>query len=272
MHCSAGKTTYSVNVSQLSSFPKYVINSSPDAYPSNFEHIDYDDLSDLENAFVIVEDLVRPTEAEFKSLQNLLVKRKRHNNLYTHMLAHSILKNNLNSLMPHFDFVVFTNSGKNVQVFKTYASRHCAQDPETSMHVWNHFVSESPKTHYLVYDVARGVWSTVDEKGSELDSRETELRKRVLQFVRPFGSMEESMALFDFLIGCLPSGSLDKDLIIRLRDSDRKKYSVSLLDVIGYCCDKNNRVPPSSDIVEVFKLLQKMYGVPYLFVINKHFL
>lgn len=268
-----GKTTYTINVARLSSYPKFVINGNPDDFPTTFEHIDYDGLADLENGFVIVEDLVRPTDAEFKKLQTLLVKQKRHDNLYIHMLAHSIMKNNLHSLLQHYDYVVFTNSGKNTPIFKSYVYRHCPQDPEIAMDMWNHFLSEAPKTHYLVYDVAKGDWSTVDEKGSPLDTREAELRKRVLQFVRPFGSVDESMSLFDFLIGCLPAGCLDKkDLIISVRDAGKNVLSVSLIDVVGYCTDKSNRRPPNDDIVKVFKLLQNMYGIPYLFIINKHFL
>ena len=269
-----GKSTYSVNVSGQYSFPKYVVNGNPDQFPANYEHIDYEGLVGIENAFVIIEDLVRPTDAEFKMLQNLLVKLKRHNNIFCHVLAHAIEKNNLHSLLQHFDFVVFTHSSKNLSVFKTYVSRHCTQDLETAMHTWNHFLSEASKTHYLVYNVAKGLWSTVDEKGLELDSPETELRNRVLQFVRPFSSPEESMALFDFLIGCLPIGSLDKkDMIISVREGAGKNaLSVSLLDIIGYCTDKNSRKPPNDDIIKVFKLLQNMYGIPYLFIMNKHFM
>ena len=267
-----GKTFFSTTVASISSLPKYVVNGSLADFPeSKFTHIDYDDLEDLENCFVIIEDVVRPSDAEAKILNNLLVKIKRHKHVVIHMLMHSIVKQNLSSLVQHFDVIVFSHCFKTRAVFKYYAKRHYAGDPEGALRIWDSFIASSSKTHYLMYNVPLNRFTIVDSKGLIILDKENEIRMIVERCMRPFPNHLESLSLFEFLFAALPAGSLDLDLTLTVKTPLGEK-TVSIIDLLGFVTNPDSPDPPNYDIVRVFHVLQDLYSVPYLFIRNIKFL
>ena len=245
-------------------------SDSTDFPETTYSFIDYEDLNDLENAFVIIEDVVRPSDAESKMLNNLLVRTKRHSNVVVHVICHNITKNNIYSLVQHFDYVVITNSAKNTSLVKNYSKHHYPGDPAIVMRTWDSFRASSSMTHYLSFNIPSATFSIVDEKGLEIVNSQDEIRKKIERCMRPFPNQQEALSLFEFLFAALPQGSLQTDLVLTVQ-TPSGEVSLSIIDLIGFVTHSDSPPPPNEELVSVFHVLQKLYKIPYLFIRNSHF-
>ena len=271
-----GKSYFCKSISKSSSVQVYVINAKENDFPSeHYEHILYSDLEDdfeeYKNSIIIWDDLVRPSDAESKLIYQILVKYKRFYNINFFCIAHSVQRNNLHSLVQHFDNVMFTNSEKNLPVFKIYAKKFCPKDDQESLSRWYDFTKQAA-TNYLRYDNVKSIWETVDSKGNVLSSPESKLRKEIISFIQPFGQVNESMSLYDYLIKVLPANSItESDHILTLKNAQQEEIGVNILDVIYWVPRKNLDRPPPSEIITAFRSLQKLFKIPYCFIGNQYF-
>ena len=271
-----GKSFFCKSIAKSSSVEVYVINAKECDFPSEkFEHISYSDLEDdfeqYKNSIIIWDDLVKPSDGECKLIYQILVKYKRFFNINFFCIAHSIQKNNLHSLVQHFDHVIFTNSEKNFPIFKLYAKKYCPQDDDDCLIRWHDFKKEAA-TNYLRYHNVKSIWETVDAKGNVLNSPESKLRKEIISFIEPFGQVKESMSLYDYLMKVLPSNSVtESDHILTLKNGQNEEIGVNILDVIYWVPRKNLERPPPSEIITAFRSLQKLFKIPYCFIGNQYF-
>ena len=189
-------------------------------------------------------------------------------------------KNNLHSIIQHFDFICFTNNIKNASVYKVYIKKFCPKEIRECIITWEDFVNKQLKTTYLRFNNLSTVFELIDIKGTVLSNRENLLRKQVLMFVEPFleqfGLTKQSMAFFDYLSKYLPSGAISEDdLTLSIKTTNSKKafdiIEVSIIDLIVYVVMKKLERPPPEDIVKAFKFLQKKYKIPYCFCNNEYF-
>lgn len=273
----SGKSFLAKSVCSISSLPVYVINGSEKDYdPENFEHMTYQDFKDneedLNNCILIIDDIVKPNDFECKIINQILVKNKRHQNINFYALAHSIERNNLHSLLQHFDFIVFSNHHKNRKVFEVYAKKFCSKDEEECLIRWDLFVNNEEKTTYLRYNNTLSQFELIDVKGNLLVSPESKLRKEILSYIEPFGQLKESAAFLDYLIKRLPSGVIDEEnLTLSFDNKKGHEFDITIIDLIVFVVSKNLERPPPPEIIYAFRNLQKLYKIPYCFVGNKHF-
>lgn len=273
-----GKTFLVSSIANTSSLPCYVINGSEDDFNSEkFEHITYqeiaDDIEEYSNSIIIAEDVVRPNDFECKIINEILVKHKRHSNITFFCLTHALLKNNLHSLVQHFDFVLFTNSIKNSPVFQVYARRYCAKDNEECIHIWNDFVSKEAKTNYLRYNNKLSKFEVIDVKGNIQTGSEEKFRKEIFHYIEPNNEfIKESMQFFDYIMKKLPLNSVtEEDHVLKLRNKNNQIIEVNIIDLIYYVPRKHvDRIPPKN-VILAFKALQKLYHIPNCMIGNKHF-
>lgn len=274
----SGKSSLAKSLGNISSLPVYIINGSEKDYPpENFEHITYQNFADNEeeinNCILIIDDIVKPSDFECKVINQILVKNKRHSNINFYALAHSIERNNLHSLLQHFDFIVFSNHPKNQKVFEVYGRKYCAKDEDECMQIWNDFVKNGePKTNYLRYNNTTSQFELIDVTGKILISPESKLRKEIISYIEAFGYLRESVAFLDYLIKRLPSGVIDEDhLTLSFENRNGDKFDVTIIDLIVFVVSKNLERPPPPEIMYAFKNLQKLYKIPYCFIGNKYF-
>ena len=274
----SGKSYLAKSLCSISSLPVLVINGSEKDYdPENFEHITYHDFYDNEeginNCMLIIEDIVKPNEFECKVINQILVKNKRHQNINLYALAHSIERNNLHSMLQHFDFVVFSNHAKTQKVFEVYAKKIVGINEDECAQRWRDFVkSGEPKTNYLRYNNNTSQFELIDVKGNLLVSPESKLRKEIISYIEPFGQIKESAAFLDFLIKRLPPGVIDDEhLTLSFENSKGHKFDVTIIDLVVFVVSKNLERPPPPEIIYGFKNLQKLYKIPYCFIGNKYF-
>ena len=273
-----GKTFLAKTIANTSSLPTYVINGNENDFDNEkFEHITYqefiDDIDEYSNSIVITDDVVKPTDFEIKVINEILVKHKRHSNITFFCLAHALEKNNLHSLVKHFDFILFTNSPKNSPVFKVYARRYCPKDIDQSMHVWNDFISKEQKIHYLRYNNKLSNFEIVDVKFNILQNSESKLRKEIFNYIEPNNDfIKESMQFFDYLIKKLPANSVTQENhILKLKNKNNDILEANIIDLIYYVPRKKlERVPPAN-VIATFRALHKLYHIPNCMIGNKYF-
>ena len=289
-----GKSFYAKSVAKASSLKVYVINGQEKDYnlSDGFKHISYDDLAadqgqdgdddyddddddrEIMNCILIIDDIVRPKDYQAKIINEQLVHRKRHDNITTFALSHGIEKNNLNSLLKHFDFVMFTNSQTNTPVFKSYAKKYCPLPFTECMLKWEDFVNSQSKTMYLRYSNSNSQFDIVDVKGNVITNRDNKLRKKVHTYLSALGETKVAMALYDFLTDVLPPGVITDSLQLNVKDvNSKKKKSISIIDVLFYVTTKKEDLllPPRQEIIDVFKSMQKMFNIPNVFTRNHYF-
>ena len=275
----SGKTYLAKSISNSSSYPTFIINGYEDDFSSErHEHITFQDFeSDVENFYnsiIVYDDVVKPTDAESKTLCDILVKHKRHGNITLLVLSHSIERNGLHSIIKHFDHIIFTNSQKNTPVFKVYSRKYCPKDVNLSMRTWNEFVSKEVKTHYLRYNHKESEFQVIDTRGNLVQKSENKLRKEIERYITPFGQCDQAMAFFDYLYRTLPSNSVTQDdhILNLINSKTGERIEVNILDLVFYVPRKNLDIPPRQEIIIAFRSLQKMYKIPFCFIGNKHFL
>lgn len=264
-----GKTRTARAFAMTSNLPRYIINGTENDYPKqHFTHIGIDDVAELQAAILIVEDYVRPNDSYVAKLNYLLVKLKRHSCLMTWVNAHHVNNQSLNSLIVHFEYILFSKDPGNFHIFKAYAQKHCPLDYEDSMRAWHQFMQEKQETHSLRFNVRRKRFETVDIRNQVVENTESELRKKVSQYLSNKSHLPDKMNLFDFLQESLPPGAIDKNYRIAIK-SNNIEYSCSIMDLLHFCCDDESSDIPSTDINVIFKFLQEHYKIPHLFVLNR---
>ena len=275
----SGKTYLAKSIANSSSYDVNVINGYEDDFPPNvFSHITFEEFeSDIEsfyNSILIYDDVVKPTEFQLKVLSEILVKHKRHGNINVMVLAHSIERNGLNSIIKHFDKIIFTNSQKNTPVFKVYNRKFCSLDDEKGMRTWTEFITKESKTNYLVYNHKTSDFEIIDSRGNVVKKKEDQLRKEILRYITPFGECEMAMSFFDYLYRILPANSVTQDdhILNLVNHKSGEKLEVNILDLVYYVPRRDLPIPPKNNIVTAFQCLQKLYKIPYCFIGNKHFL
>ena len=283
----SGKTQYIKNYVKTVSLPVYIINAKESDVPDNFEIIDYTDVDEIHNAILIFEDIVRPSEFESKVINTTLVKLKRHNSLVVFVISHHIQKNGLHSIITHFDEIIFSKNVKNTSMFKHYAKRYCPIDEQESLNRWSNFLKTPGTTHYLRYNVISSTFDYLDEQGKKIISQESIIRKEVQRFIEPFGSVNECLALYDYLVKILPPLTIGEDLILTLEKRSLNppaeakktpkqmhlKLKINVIDLISYVSNTNfNSEEPPEEIIVAFKSLRELYKIPFIFIRNKKFL
>ena len=273
-----GKTFYAKAIAGNSSLPAFVINGKEaDFHTEEFEHITFEDFyenpEEYANSLLIVDDVVRPSDYETKIINEILVKYKRHSNITVFVIAHALERNNLHSIIQHFDFVLFSNNVYNTAVFKVYSARYCPKDRVESALVWKQFL-EKDKTHYLRYNNKDSKFEIVDIKGNILDNSEVRLRKQIQSFIEPNNEyIQESMKFFDYLMKVMPSHSVtEDDFEITFKNKFSKDtIEVNIIDIVYYVPRKKLDRPPPANVVAAFNILKKQYSIPNCMIGNKYF-
>ena len=275
----SGKTYLATSIVNSSSYPTFIINGYEEDFPSGKnEHISFQDfennVEDFCNSFIVIDDVVKPSEYECKIISEMLVKHKRHGNMTILLLSHSIERNGLNAIIKHFDYITFTNSSKNTPVFKVYAKKYCPKDFNQSMHTWNDFTQKEAKTHYLRFNNRESKFQIIDSRGNILQNTESKLRKEIARYLKPFGDTELALSLFDYVIRQIPPNSITQDdHILRLKNSvTNEMIEVNILDIVYFPTRKDHDIPPKEEIISAFRSLQKLYSIPFCMIANKHFL
>ena len=219
-----GKSYYVKSISSASSLQTFVVNGQEkDFNPDEFNHISFEELiedeEEIRNCILVFDDIVRPGDNHAKSINKQLVHRKRHDNITTFVLSHGIEKNNLHSLIKHFDFVMFTNSNNNSSIFKSYAKKYCPKTVDECLIQWNDFVNKQPKTLYLRFNNLTAQFELLDVKGNLLTNSDSKLRKKVFSFLNAVGETKQSMALYDYLVDVLPPGVISDDLQLNFKST-----------------------------------------------------
>ena len=273
-----GKTFYARSIASNSSLPTYVINGKEaDFHSEEFEHITYEefhnDPDDYSNSIIIADDVVRPSDYESKVLNEILVKHKRHSNITLFVLAHALEKNNLHSLIQHFDYILFTNNVYNTPVFKVYAAKYCIKNMDMCLHTWKTFL-EKDKTRYLRFNNTQTKFEIVDVKGNVLENSEARLRKTIQSFIEPNNEyIQESMKFYDYLMRVLPANAVtEDDFTLKFRNSKSKTtFDVNIIDLVFFVPRKKIDRPPPNNVILAFKILKNKHSIPNCMIGNKYF-
>ena len=220
----SGKSTFAKSVAKASSLPTYVINGQEkDFNPEHgFKHITFDELiqdqeeededeREITNCILIIDDIVRPSDIQAKCINKQLVHKKRHDNITTFALSHGIERNNLHSLIKHFDFIMFTHKTTNNPIFKSYAKKYCPMSLKDCLTKWEDFISNEDSKSYFRFNNSTAQFDVIDVQGNILSNTDNEVRKKVFKYLLSFGEPKIAMALFDYLIDVLPAGYITKN-------------------------------------------------------------
>ena len=275
-----GKSYFAKSVANNSSLPVYIINGQEKDYNTSdrFNHITFEDLieeeDEINNCILIIDDVVRPSDHEAKCINKQLVHRKRHENITTFCIAHGIEKNNLNSLIKHFDYIMFPHDKINRSIFIQYAKKYSNKDKVEYEPKWDDFIRHYPDKLYLRHNIAQHQFEIIDSKGNPITNKDNKLRKKVFTYLSALGDTRLSMAFFDYLMDVLPSGIISNDLYIPVKmKHTRKRKKISIIDVCFLVTTKkeNILIPPRKEIISFFKDLQDDYNIPTAFIGNYYF-
>lgn len=275
-----GKSRFAKSIANNSSLPVYIINGQEKDYngSNRFNHITYEDLKEEEdeinNCILIIDDIVRPSDHEAKCINKQLVHRKRHENITTFCIAHGIEKNNLNSLIKHFDYIMFPNDEINRTIFLQYARKYSNKEKFEYEPKWDDFVNNYPDELYFRHNIGQQQFEIIDIKGNLITNKDNKLRKKVFSYLSALGDTRLSMAFYDYLTDILPSGVISNDLeIIVRKKNSRKRKKISIIDVCFLVTTKKENIlfPPRPEIINFFEDLKEDYNIPSVFIGNHYF-
>ena len=272
----SGKSTLVKSITDLSPLDVYVIGGGARDYnPNKYHHLTYEEFEeyekDINNCNLIFEDIVKPSDVHNRIIYKCLVQNKRHQNINCFFNAHSIEKNNIHSLMPHFDYVIFTNAEKNDTVFNTFVTKFVKKDIAESNSFWKLFRTQE-KTTYLRYNNVNKVFEIIDVKGNILQNPNNKLRNDLERYLSSFGNTKIALSFFDFLLKRFEPNLVSPDDFILVIEADKnKKLEINIIDLVYFVTQKELERAPPKEIVQAYKILQKLYKLPVCFIGNKHF-
>ena len=98
------------------------------------------------------------------------------------------------------------------------------------------------------------------------------MRNDLERYLSSFGNTKIALSFFDFLLKRFEPNLVSPDDFILVIEADKnKKLEINIIDLVYFVTQKELERAPPKEIVQAYKILQKLYKLPVCFIGNKHF-
>jgi hypothetical protein len=216
---------------------------------------------------VIWDDLSKPSDRQVRILRELLVVLKRHLDLIIYVLAHSVVGNNLTSVVIQFDEIVYTWSARNEKTF-LQIGRYLKLDPDRTAAIWADFVRGGEKGRFLRFAADKQDFTVVDERNRPKENRKILFKNKLASYLEGEEHLAAKLKLFDYIFDQLPDKALHGDFTLRtVAEATKEKSRCNLLDLLQYMVDPDAGTPPRN-VRAVISALQQNIDLPQYFIKN----
>jgi hypothetical protein len=210
-----------------------------------------------------------PAEKELRMLRKFITRERRHKSMGIFVTVHGILANNINSLIPHFDRIIFTCSTQNKVLFDGYIGKF-APVKETAELWWKRFIRYGNVSTYLQYSSKLNTFQITDIHNEDIENDKTQLRNRLEHYLTSFPNTEEKLILYDYIFEFLPIGLVSKDFTISATGANRTISKCNLIDLLHYVTAVDAG-KPTREVANVFRIMRSKFSIPNVFLKNVHF-
>lgn len=248
---------------------------SPEKAPGHLS-VTWAGLEDLADCWVLLDDLMNVTGPQFAQLRRLLSYTSRHHSVNVIACAHSVVRNNIYSLLDQFSEFHFTlnkSNGKNLasvcdalMVSKAARSGFVARFLEEPGKYGTFVLDNARRTFERQGDGGGGEGAAPAPPGRDLDPFKRTAERLIPVFCK---DPTRSTTIFLYLLEGLPLGSISSsDLTITLRrQQSEAPVRLSLLDYL-LCLAGDSK--PSADFLALHRYAKKYVYFPECFVQNAH--
>ena len=279
--------------------PICLLNNRPGKKPEYIE-VQWSQLTQLRRVSLVVEDVIGATDAQFKSLQEILNHALHHYKISPVLVvAHNVMKNNIFGLLGSFTLVFVTAVKANIASFRKILE-YCGFEPvEKARYIKDFMSCTIPFSHFKIdiekhtvervkykydpeaEDKAEGRKSNAKSKLLASQARDAKILERAERYLTVLDRGREALAIFELMFAKLDHKCIDPDsLMISLKTrsvhkhkNKKKPIMLSIIDYIAALVDAEGRAPACADVIRLHKYVRKVRGVklPRTFVANKYF-
>lgn len=264
--------------------PLYVFNGQSDEYPSpDFNKLEsLEDALSLKKSIIICEDLVLPSTKTVSTLRELLDYSARHNELYIVIIAHTLIKNGIYSILPSIGHIVFTKSPGLKRSFNAITRDFSVPLDEN---LWDNFIRCQSKFCYLALNLRKRQVLKISDNPDEvcdvlLNGNTKEISQDVSYgleekrgYIRKmsglFGQDKQiyMSALFDiFFANKEEVKCLSEDCVISLENKCGESIKCNVVDMLWYATTYQET--PPFDVIILFRKLIANKNIPKVLIKN----
>lgn len=255
----------------------YVVGGEEQDYPpeEGFVHTDLSNVFNLRNCYVVVEDIINPTNKVVNTLRTIFHKIRRHHNLKVFFVSHQITRNNTYSFLPLYHEIVLTCDTANHTVFKKLLSEHDFCEIEEEEEIWNNFMNNSYGRLYLVINAQQKSITIQNNHGVIPQIGFEDVVKRIKTILASSFEgkrLECQMVLLEHIFA--PPFGVSRDLVsydlsVNLKGTTSgKEMKVSLVDYLATITDESNP-RPDFDVFALHEYISSQVKIPKLLIKNK---
>ncbi len=277
----------------------YVLNNTANSgeYKEQFQPIDFDQLDGISHASLIVEDIIRISEANLTKLFHVINNFSRKRSIFPIILiTHGLIGDKLFSLPRAVSYIVYFTGVHTSNIKYVLQNSGLSSPEEVRGHIKN-FVSVTEKHSFFIYNCVTGSFtrSTMKEltstvqKATKKAKNKSEERGLMLQ-ERGFGgtTLEAAIKKAEQLLDLSPSPSeakllfgmifrrfsdqidlVDYTLPLVRKEQPDASVSFSLIDLCSVACDPRPNSPlVTPRLMEFFRFLAQNVTPPRLIIKN----
>jgi hypothetical protein len=267
----SGKTRIATDYAKTLDVPTYIVNDKTGQ--KELKKVAWDSLDSLEDACIVVDDLISCTTAEFTKLQNLLNFAGHHRRLeHIIVIVHSVLRNNVFGLLGLLTHVWFTLSKSNVRSVSAVLDYY-RFDKADRAKALAEFLATRDEFGFYELDVEKHEFRRhadrrvqpapggdktlqMDSAAASAASRMDECRRTASRLLPLLQEPSKAAALFDMIISRIPLSNVSpSDLTIALRTkTSGAPVTVSLVDYVHHL---TRDTKPSAEIKGLHRYVTK---------------
>jgi hypothetical protein len=277
----SGKTVAAAELLEAEGRPMHVVNGEPPS-PS-FTVCKWSEVLQLSKCSLLVDDLVSVSSANLAILQTLVNVNARHKDVVVILVCHSLVKNNIYSLMSFVTQVNFTMGRSNARSIGLVCDYFRVSKQQRDQYVET-FLADKAEYGYYVFSTGTLSFTKHGKSGVGAPSSSTaastsapaceaalRLRETAENYVTLFcQEPQKVLAVYDFIVPRIPVHALKADLTLSLKNKGSgQMVQLSLLD---YLQALNSKERPSRQILSVHAYVGKYVTLPRMFVQNRFLL
>lgn len=234
----------------------------------NFEGFqDEKKLREVKSSTIVVDDIIQPSEKETLRIKRLLNVYKRHNENHVVCITHSVVRNNLMSLVSYFDRFLFTSHPNNEPSLDRLLKTLKYPLREDVLKDWNYYKS---KAFYLALNADDRDHSVLSRKDLEPFNEENDEKKlkKMITVLENYMNGKEAKLILEFIASNVSISLISEDdFCVYLKTRKKPLVKISMLDYVNVLSDESKN--PDSSIILLHKYLIKRCTFPSLFLKNK---
>jgi len=245
----------------------FIANSKRVSAVSEFSHL----LNVPDESIVVIEDIIALERKNEPILRELINRRCHHKSLLLYAVAHHIYKTGVHSILPNFDYIIFTNHKANLQIlFKVLNVFKHSQQELTAVRAFTENKPSQFDQYYIYWTRSNGLYFAASTKellscsqlqsvfsetvDASMEQRpqtnlsiKTKLQLQFNQMMQGSSFYAEASNVFSIVVNSIPLEFVrDYDLSFCFKYRNEQEGRVSIIDYVH--CLLNPSIIPTNEI------------------------